>query len=213
MLPFEEQKSEEAAIFSWEGSLPQWRWQQGVSLQSDKETKQQLYQQIVKVHKALGNLAGIGVSDDPVQSLREEWRQSTEEFIRASEWRGKPYVFIDQVLEAAVKLALLGNDFGTLTLRTLPEPGDLQLEIFAEGTLAKLNNQQRDPLFAFTSNLPDGNRGRTGETKLAFDLWYRKNSVGQWELDAIYPRQAPNTWSGFQINFDNLESLFRLTNF
>lgn len=215
ILPFESRQAEGGKVFSWDRPLPQWAWQQGVPLGEDQGTKEQLYQEVANVHAALSELAGTGASsNESVQTLIKQWKQSTEEFIQASELRGKPYVLIDQVFEAVTKeLASSGDTSGSLTLQPLPELEALQLEIFAGGTLAKLHNKHHHPLFDFTSNLPDGPRGRSGDTKLAFDLWYRKNHAGQWELDAIYPRKAPNTWSGFQIILDDLESLFRLTNF
>lgn len=213
VLPFESQQPENACVFSWDGSLPQWAWQQGVALHNDEETKQKLYQEAMKIHKVLGDLAGVNADDKRVQALKKEWKQSTAGFIEASEWRGKPYVFIDQVFEAATRLALPQNDFGTLELQALPEPDSLQLEIFAGGTLAKLHGKYSHPLFHFTSNLSDGPDERVGDAKLSFDLWYRKASSGQWELDAVYPRTAPNTWGGFLMNFNDLENLFRLTNF
>ena len=213
VLPFESQEPEGACLFSWKGSLPHWSWQQGVALHNDEAAKQELYDEIVKLHKTLGELAGKSIDNEQVQSLEKEWKQSTEEFIKASECRGKSYVFIDQLLEAARELALPGNDFQTLTLQPLPELEKSYLEIFAEGTLARLCGEDHQPLHKFTSNLPDGPRKRVGAVKLAFDLWYRKNNAGGWELDAIYPLKAPNTWSNFLINSSNLESLYRLTNF
>ncbi len=210
---FADKQIEDECVFFWENSsLSQWTWQKGVPLQNDQETKQQLHQEVVKLHNTLSKLSGASSDDEQVRALKEKWEKSTEEFINASEWRGKPYVFIDQVLEAATKLALPENDFGTLVFQPLPELDALQLEIFAGGTLAKLHNKYNHSLLSFTSNLADGPRGRSGDSKLSFDLWYRKND-GQWELDAIYPREAPNTWSGFLMNFNDLENLFRLTNF
>jgi len=198
------------SVFSWNEALPQWSWQRGVPLHEGQETKQQLYQEVIQMHATLGELAK---ANEKVRALKKEWKQSTKDFIQASELRGKSYVLIDQILEAATKKALPKKPAGSLVLQPLPELDALQLEIFAEGTLARLQNTYDQPLFSYTSNLPDGPRGRRGETKLAFDLWYRKNHAGEWELDAIYPREAPNTWSGFQMNFNDLENLFRLTNF
>lgn len=206
-------KDGDSGIFSWESSLPKWAWQRGIFLDNNEETKRQLYQEVVEIHQILNDLSGVDPRDEQVETLGEKWKKSTDEFIQASEWRGKSYVFIDQLLEMSIKLALPGNDFGSISLKPLPEFDTLQMEFFGDGTLAVLRNEYGGALFDFISNLKDGPRGRPGDTRLSFDLWYRKNTDGQWEIDAFYPLHAPNTVSNYQMNFIDMEEMFLITNF
>ena len=136
-------KKDHAAVFSWESSLPEWSWQKGIPLVDDKESKQQLYEKTIEIHQALSDLAGGDTFSEQAQALKGKWEKSTKEFIQASEWRGKPYVFIDQLLEMSAKLSLPGNDFGSVTFHPLPELDELKIDIFADGTLARLYGTYR----------------------------------------------------------------------
>jgi hypothetical protein len=150
---------------------------------------------------------------DAAAALKKKLMESTRDFIEASQLRGKPYRLIDQILEAATVRALPGNPAGSLELQPVAAADELELEVFAGGTLARLKPATGAPLFEFISNLPDGPRGRIGTTKLAFDAWYRQNDQGAWKLDALFPRLAPGTWTQFEQNPYALEDLFRLSNF
>jgi hypothetical protein len=203
--------------FTWSAKVPKRSWATGASIEANEATKRALYTKSVDLHSKLQALSADAAkkqsTTDAAAALKKALMQSTRAFIEASELRGKPYRLIDQMIEAATVRALPGNRAGSLELQPLAMAEELELEVFAGGTLARLKPASGAPLFAFISNLPDGPRGQTGTTKLAFDVWYRQNHQGEWELDALFPRLAPGTWTHFEQGPYALEDLFRLSNF
>jgi hypothetical protein len=203
--------------FSWASRVPKRSWATGVQIEANDATKRRIYAETAGLHSKVVALYAAAAKKEPTAdaaaALKKKWTQSTGDFIQASQLRGKPYRLIDQILEAATERSLPGNPAGSLELQPLAAAEELQLEVFAGGTLARLKPATGTPVFAFISNLPDGPRRRTGTTKLAFDAWYRLNAQGAWELDALFPRLAPGTWTHFEQNPYAVESLFRLSNF
>ena len=203
--------------FSWASKVPKRPWATGVKIEANDATKRRVYAETVGLHSKLEALSAAAAKKEPTAdaaaALKKKLIDSTRDFIEASQLRGKPYRLIDQILEAATERALPGNPAGTLELQPIDAFEELELEVFAGGKLARLKPASGAPLFAFISNLPDGPRGRTGTTKLAFDAWYRQNDQGAWELDALFPRLAPGTWTHFEQGPYELEDLFRLSNF
>jgi hypothetical protein len=204
-------------IFSWASKVPKRPWATGVQIQVNEGTKQGLYSEVAGLHSKLQALSAAAAKEEPTAdaaaALEKEWIDSTRDFVEASKLRGKPYRLIDQILEAATARALPGKPAGSLELQPFAAAERLELEVFAGGTLARLKPASGAPLFAFVSNLPDGPRGQTGTTRLAFDPWYRQNDRGAWQLDALFPRLAPGTWTHFEQGPYELEDLFRLSNF
>lgn len=209
--------SEGQQTFSWMSKVPKRPWATGAKIEASEAAKQRLYAEISGLHARLQALSTAAANhqptDDASVALRKELSESIQAFVEASELRGKPYRLIDQMLEAATVRARPGDPPGSLELQPLPPEEEVELELFAGRTLARLKQASSAPLFAFTSNLPDGPRGRTGTTVLAFDAWYRQNDQGGWELDALFPRVAPGTWTQFEVGPYELEELFRLSNF
>ncbi len=203
--------------FSWNSKAPKRSWTTGVKIPADDSTKRRVYAETAGVHSKLQALAAAAAKNEQTHhtamTLKKKWMDSTHEFVEASKLRGKPYRLIDQILEASTVRALPGKRAGSLELQPLEPADQLELEVFAGRTLARLKPASGAPLFTFISNLPDGPRGRTGTAKLAFDAWYRQNSKGAWELDALFPRLAPGTWTHFEQGPYALEDLFRLSNF
>jgi hypothetical protein len=203
--------------FSWASKLPKRRWATGVQIEPNDATKTGLYDETGRLYSKLQALSTAATNEeqtaDAAAALKKELLESTRDFVDASKLRGKPYRLVDQILEAATVRALPGKPAGSLELQPFAAVEELELEVFAGGTLARLKPASGAPLFAFVSNLPDGPRGQTGTTKLAFDAWYRQNDQGAWELDALFPRLAPGTWTHFEQGPYELEDLFRLSNF
>jgi hypothetical protein len=203
--------------FSWSSKVPKRRWATGAQIEVNERTKQRLYDETAGLHSKLQALSTAAANQEPTAdataAVRENLIGSTREFVEASMLRGKPYRLIDQIIEAATARALPGKPAGNLELQPLAAAEQLKLDVFAGGTLARLESASGAPLFAFVSNLPDGPRGRTGTTQLAFDAWYRQNAHGAWELDALFPRLAPGTWTHFEQGPFELEDLFRLSTF
>jgi hypothetical protein len=203
--------------FSWVSKVPKRPWTTGVKIEANDANKLSLYAETIGLHSKLQALSAAATkqkgTDDAVAAHKKELLESTRSFVEASELRGKPYRLIDQILEAATVRALPGKPAGSLELQPIPAAEELDLDVFAGGTLARLKPATGAPVFEFISNLPDGPRGRIGTTKLAFDAWYRQNDRGKWELDALFPRLAPGTWTHFEQGPYALEDLFRLSTF
>jgi hypothetical protein len=203
--------------FSWPAKVPKRHWATGVHLKANDASKKGLYAKTADLHAKLHALSAAAANQESTAeaaaALKKELMASTHEFVEASKLRGKPYRLIDQIIEAATVRALPGKPAGSLELEPLAPANELGIEVFAGGTLARLKPANGTPLIAFISNLDDGPRGQTGTTQLAFDAWYRQNDKGAWELDALFPRLAPGTWTHFEQGPYKLEDLFRLSNF
>ena len=158
------------------------------------------------------HLARIGRDGDRVQIRFDGLLSATHDQPGRARVGGHHDREVRQVRLELVR-ALPGNPAGSLVLQPIAAADDLELEVFAGGKVARLKPQTGAPVFEFISNLPDGPRGRIGTTKLAFDAWYRQNGQGVWELDALFPRLAPGTWTQFEQEPYALEDLFRLSNF
>lgn len=192
--------------FSWDTRVGPWPWESGAAIEKNEANKKSLYTSVVALHAELNS------TDDAVR-LKAQLTDSTQAFIAASELRGKEYRLVDQIIEATTAGAMPGKPASSLLLSGLPPADELELEVFAGGALARLKQAADAPLFTYVSTLPDGPRGQAGGAKLAFDAWYRMSDSGEWELDALYTRLAPGTWTHFQQGPYELEDLFRLSNF
>jgi hypothetical protein len=203
--------------FSWDSKVPKRGWATGVKIEANDATKRRVYAETAGLHSKLEALYSAAAKKESTAeaaaALKKKLTQSTSDFIEASKLRGKPYRLIDQILEAATVRALPGNPAGSLVLKPIARAEELELDVFAGGTLARVKPASGTPLFEFVSTLDDGPRGEPNTTQLAFDAWYRQNSQGAWELDALFPRLAPGTWSQFELRPSRLEDLFRLSNF
>jgi hypothetical protein len=72
-----------------------------------------------------------------------------------------------------------------LSLSPLPPKGELQLDVMADGRLARLvSGGSRSPI-ALHSNWPDGGWGAVGDEKVEAEVWFRKGKDGAWEVDAV----------------------------
>ena len=209
--------SEKEQTFTWNCKVPERPWVKAARIEANEGSKLALYAETAGLHSRLQSLLAAAASQKPTADIsadmKKELSAATRAFIEASELRGKPYRLIDQILEAATVRARPGDPAGSLELQAFFPPEEVELEVFAGGSLARLKHSSTAPLFAFISNLNDGPRGQTGTTILAFDAWYRQNDQAGWELDALFPRKAPGTWTQFEIGPYDLEDLFRLSNF
>lgn len=203
--------------FSWNSQVPKRSWETGEPIEASDVAKMALTTETTRLYSKLQSLSASAAKGESTEAaataLKGELENSTREFTKASQLRGKPYRLIDQIIEAATVRALPGKPAGSLELQPFAGSEALALEVFAGGRLARLKPASGAPLFAFVSNLPDGPRGQMGTTKLAFDAWYRQDEQGGWVLDALFPRLAPGTWTQFEQGPYELEDLFRLSNF
>ena len=76
-----------------------WRWTKSAAIADNKETAASLYAEYQKLWKTLDELPKATPADR--EAFRTAVRASTADFVRASESRGKPYKFIDELAHAA----------------------------------------------------------------------------------------------------------------
>lgn len=213
--------------FAWaEG--PVWAWTKAKPIENTPENRKSLEAAVGKFWNELNGMAGRPVPPEFARSTRA----SIQEFIQASELRGKRFAFLDELLETASKLALPGdktpeeflrerearrqsrrgqptrNDEQSahpdvarlpngqlpprLSLRKLDSFDGLEMSLLGDGRLARLTGSGGQPVIQFASNYHDGSRGAPGEVRFKCDLWFRKNTRGEWELDAVYPSLTAN---------------------
>ena len=213
-----------SGVFDWpEG---EWRWTKGEKIEDTAANRKSLEAAAAKFWNELNALAGKPVPAGFAASTRT----SIQEFIQASELRGKRFTLLDDLLETSSKLALPGDqtpeDFlreaeqrqksgrgaaarddeesahpqvkrlpnGKLpprvSLRKLDSFQGFEMSLLGEGRLERLSGTGGESVIQFVSNYHDEPRNRSQEIRLKYDLWFRKNAQGAWELDAIYPTLA-----------------------
>ncbi len=102
--------------------------------------------------------------------------------------RGQPARDDERAAHPTVARRADGSLPPRLSLRKLD--GELRMQLFAGGRLARLTDAQGEPVIQFVSNYSDGPRGSPNPVRFVCDPWFRKNAAQQWELDTIYPMQA-----------------------
>ena len=109
--------------------------------------------------------------------------------------------------------ALPGNPAGSLELKPIAAAEELELEVFAGGTLARLKPASGAPLFEFVSNLSDGPRGADRHDQTGLRRLVSAERPGRVGARRPLPAVAPGTWTHFEQGPYRLEDLFRLSNF
>lgn len=94
--------------FTMPQSLPAWRWINGVAITDNKATADSLFAEYVKLWTVLDGLSKVGSTER--EAFRAQARASTDEFVRASESRGKKYTFIDDLTYSASTLNMRGDE-------------------------------------------------------------------------------------------------------
>lgn len=197
--------------FTWKTTLPAWGWTRGQAIAPDADSLKGLAAATRALWAELNALSGADAA--VTVALRARLEAATAEFRTACEIRGKPSTFVADLVAAAAARALPGGPAGSLVPVEIPADENLRLQVFAGGTLARLTDANDQPVLAFLSTLKDGPRGQPNTVKISLDAWFRKNADGTWAPDALYPRTAPGTWSGFELEGRNLGELFRLSCF
>ncbi len=91
--------------------VPRWRWVSGVKIKPGAATTESLYaayHQVWRTLKALHDVPTDAPGPSPTETLAE-YKASADDFVRASQWHGKRFTFIDELVDAATKLALPGQ--------------------------------------------------------------------------------------------------------
>jgi hypothetical protein len=109
--------------FKWSEG-PEWSWTKGRKIEDSSANRKSLQAAVQEFWNQLNSLFGKPI---PAAFARST-RSSIQEFIRASELRGKRFTFLDELLETASKLAL---------------PGDKSPEEFLREREQHSNRQQR----------------------------------------------------------------------
>jgi hypothetical protein len=207
-------KGSAPGTFVWDVELPTWSWVHGVQIEDNRENFEGLLAEIERFHAALQSLADGGAT---AQQRQDEFfagvRASTAEYIRASELRGKPFAFLDEL-----RKALNGEAFGnrppdSAFLAPIAKDEKWRLDVFAGGTLARITNDRRAPIITFTSNYSEGPWGSLGGTVLGFELWYRKDAQNKWVLDAVMPLRSTEVAQDNDTSLREREELFRHASF
>jgi hypothetical protein len=87
--------------FKWSEG-PEWAWTKGKKIEDTSANRKSLRVAVQKFWDELDSLFGKPVPAEFARSTRS----SIQEFIQASELHGKPFTFLDELLETASKLAL-----------------------------------------------------------------------------------------------------------
>ncbi len=196
--------------FALELALPEWPWVHGHVINDTPEAREALFREVAAFHRSLAALRRGGSPEQLSQAVLT----STAAFVQASELRGKPYTFVEELLAAAQGLPFGGRPAYSVVLRELAAPRSI--ELFAGGTLARIVTDSDQPIIVFDSTLSDGAWGGPGPTVLSCDLWYRQDDAGKWVLDAVLPERSifmvrGGTVTG--ISDDHLRELFMLSVF
>ncbi len=106
-LPKREESTQRKTLtgsFAWtEG--PKWAWTKAKPIENTPKNRKSLEAAVGKVWNDLNGLAGRPVPPDFAAGTRA----SIQEFIQASELRGKPFTFLAELLETSSRLALPGD--------------------------------------------------------------------------------------------------------
>jgi hypothetical protein len=117
-----------------------------------------------------------------IAKLEKELRTSTKEYVEACRI-GKQTDGINAMIALAKNPR---HKNVPLVLRDVPDVDELTMQLFAGGRLAKLVNYYA-VMIRFVGGAHDAPRGQPGPVDIGYDLWFRKNAKGQWEVDAVAP--------------------------
>jgi hypothetical protein len=190
--------------FALELDLPEWPWVHGQPIVDTEETREALYLEVYAFH---GRLAEVGRGGS-AEELRQEVLSTTAAYVRASELRGKPYTFLDEVIDGLEGRPFGGRPDHSVHLRELSRL--TAIEVFAGGRLARVISDSH-ALINFDSTFGDGMWGGPGGTVLACDLWYRQDTAGKWILDAVVPQSSTHIrldTTVSSVSDDDLRELF-----
>ena len=184
----EAKKNTLSASFNFASQIPVWSWTHGIKIENSEKTRLSLYEAYKKFWGALNALSPVSKTMNAAErkDFQEKLRQSTKEFVQASELRGETYEEINKLLSMATTLK---DRNIPVRLKELAEIKDLGLSIFAGGTLAKLIIEPKSffarPLYVeYAGGVHDRSPGPAGEV---FELWFRKDATGNWIVDTICP--------------------------
>jgi len=195
--------------FELDLDLPEWPWVHGQPIVDTDETREALYLEVYAFHDRLVDVGQGGSAEQ----LEQEVLSTTAAYVRASELRGKPYTFLEEMIDGLQGRPIGNRPDHSVHLGELPHP--TAIEVFAGGRLARVLSDSYH-LITLKSNLNDGMWGDSGDTVLACDLWYRQDTAGEWTLDAVVPRFS--TYVRLDANVspvsdDNLRALFGMSSF
>lgn len=207
-------KGSTAGTFEWDAPVRTWSWTKGAQIADTRENFESLFAEVQRFHEVLESLQGGGSTAGQRQdAFFAEVRESTAEFIRASELRGKPFAFLEEFRAALAGEAWADRPFNSATLRPMLLNRPWRLDVFAGGTLARITSDHRDPIIAFDSTYDEGMWGAPGGTVLGAELWYRKDAQDKWVLDALMPVGSPEVVQGNDTSLYEREALFRHSSF
>ncbi len=92
------------ATFKLPADPPAWAWTRGAAIADNKETAASLYAEYTKLWTQLQSLPKAAPAGR--DAFKSATRASTADFIRASESRGKPYKFVEELTHAAATLGM-----------------------------------------------------------------------------------------------------------